>query len=95
MTAMHKCFAKAPNMRVKALQKVYEIMCGSKFMYGDGICWLEGWKVSKRVADGVLPNQLIQIIITIIIIIIIIIVIITATQCNPPVFRLYIKSLLT
>ena len=34
-------------------------------MYGDGICWLEGWKVSKCVADGVLLNQLIRIIIII------------------------------
>jgi hypothetical protein len=64
--AMHKCFVKSPNMRAKALQKVYEIMCGSKFMYGDGVCWLEGWKISTRVTDGVLLNQLIKIIITII-----------------------------
>ena len=25
ITAMHKCFAKAPHMRAKALQKVYEM----------------------------------------------------------------------
>jgi hypothetical protein len=66
MTAMHKCFAKSPNMRVKALQKVNEITCESKVMYGDGVCWLEGWKASTRVADGVFLNQLIKIIITII-----------------------------
>lgn len=25
-------------------RKVYEMVFGSKLMYGAGICWLEGWK---------------------------------------------------
>jgi hypothetical protein len=45
LVAIDNCLSRTPDMRVKLLENVYEVVCESRLMYGGGIWGLyEGWK---------------------------------------------------
>jgi hypothetical protein len=50
VAAIDKCLTRTPDMGVKLLENVYEMVCESRIMYGVEIWWVEeGWKEIDKI----------------------------------------------
>jgi hypothetical protein len=57
LAAIDKCLVKIPDATVKILEKVYEMVCESKLMYGAKVWSLEEvWKKSIKFMVGFVKN---------------------------------------